>query len=78
MSTKKTFWNAVHFLNDCGGHLTLDDFCAHLHADGVPEIALEYCEKCKAHQYKLCGVCVMCETYNRPDELKKQQKNAEK
>lgn len=71
MKDKKLFWYAVHTLNDYGTHIAIEQYCAELKAEVVEGLVMEYCEKCNIPQYHYDEQCVMCETYNRPEDIYK-------
>ena len=70
MKDKKLFWTAVHLLNERGGFQAIVYYCDELYADGVQALTKEDCDKCGT-EYHFNGQCVMCETYNTPDDRRR-------
>jgi ribosomal protein L37E len=70
MTDKKLFWTAVNLLNDIRGFTAVVDYCDELYADGVQGLTKEDCDKC-GEEYHFHGQCVMCETYNTPEDRRR-------
>ena len=73
MKEKKLFWNAVNVLNDHGGWRAIVHYCDELFADDVNGLDVSECWQCGT-EYHYNNVCVMCETYNNPQDRRRHEK----